>query len=161
MAVRFIVDHNVGKLVRWLRMMGYDSLLFTGPDDGMMVKTALHEDRVIITRDSGIARRRLAMHGQIKVILVEGEDPSEQMRQVADALKLDFPHRPFTLCIECNSGLEPRTGEQVKGCVPPHVYKTHSSYMQCPSCRRIYWRGTHWQAMCDTLDRFEKEFARK
>ena len=158
MALRFIVDHNVGKLARWLRMMGYDTLFFTGPDDGMMVKTALQQERIILTRDSGVAARRLATDGKITVILIEGENPSEQMRQVSGALKLDISYRPFTLCLECNCELVERTREEVHGRVPPHVFKTCSSYMECLSCRRIYWRGTHWQAMCDTLAKFEKEF---
>ncbi len=160
MAVRFIVDHNVGKLARWLRMMGYDSLFFTGSDDGMMVKIAFEEGRAIVTRDSGIADRRLAREGKIRVIQIEAEDPFEQLKQVTRAVALDFNHRPFTLCLECNSELEPRTSEDVRGRVPPHVFKTQVHYMECPSCHRIYWRGTHWQAMCNTLKKFEREFAK-
>ncbi len=159
MAPRFIVDHNVGKLARWLRMMGYDSLLFTGADDGIMVKTALQQKRIILTRDNGIAARRLAAEGKITVILIKGEEPARQLRQVAEALKLKLKYRPFTLCLECNCELQARTKDVVRGRVPPHVFKTRSSYMECLSCHRVYWRGTHWEAMCDTLERFEKEIA--
>ncbi len=152
-APRFIADHNVGKLAKWLRMMGYDTLFFSGREDSGMVATALAEDRVILTRDTEIIKRRLATSGQLRVILLDTEQPEQQMCQVIQALKLNSRFRPFSLCLECNRPLEERTVEQVKGRVPPYVLKTKDQYMECPACGRIYWRGTHWQRMNQKLDR--------
>lgn len=153
-AVRFIVDHNVGKLTRWLRMMGYDTLFFDGEDDSDMIATALAEDRVILTRDTRIMERRLITTGRLKAVLIACEEPELQIRQVVTALKLDVNFRPFSLCLECNQPLIERSKEQVGERVPPYVFKTQQQYMECPACHRIYWRGTHWQAMTRRLEGF-------
>ena len=152
--LKFIVDNNVGKLAKWLRIMGYDALFFNGSDDSHMVATALAEGRVILTRDTQIMRRRVVASGQLKVILIKSDEPEQQMRQVIETLKLDCQLRPFTICLECNQPLLERSKQQVKDMVPPYVFQTQSQYMECPVCHRIYWRGTHWQAMNRKLNKF-------
>ncbi len=150
--MKFIVDQNVGKLARWLRMMGYDSLFFTGEDDGAMVKQALVEGRVILTRDTEIMQRRVVSEGRLRAVLFRSETPEQQMRQLLGEFDLIGLARPFTLCLECNQPLVPRSREEVKDCVPPYVYATQTQYMECPACRRLYWRGTHWEAMKRKLE---------
>jgi len=152
--LRFIVDHNVGKLAKWLRMMGYDSLFFNGSDDSHMVAQALAEDRVILTRDSQIMKRRVVNSGRLRAILINSEEPEWQMQQLMDTLDLKHQLRPFTLCLECNQPLVERKQEEVKERVPPYVYKTQEQYMECPACHRIYWRGTHWETMIKKLEKF-------
>ena len=154
--LKFIVDNNVGKLAKWLRMMGYDTVFFEGIDDSHMVAKALAEDRVILTRDTEIMKRRLVTSGRLKAILINSNEPEPQMQQVINTLKLDCQFRPFTLCLECNQPLAERTKDQVKDRVPPHVFQTQSQYMECPACHRIYWRGTHWQAMTRELEKLCK-----
>ncbi len=151
--MKFIVDHNVGKLAKWLRMMGYDSLFFDGSDDSLMVARAKAEGRVILTRDSEIMKRRLITSGRLKAVLIDSEEPERQMRQLMDTLELKRQFRPFTLCLECNQPLVERSREEVKDRVPPYVYKTQRQYMECPACHRIYWRGTHWEAMTRKLEK--------
>jgi len=152
--LKFIVDNNAGKLVRWLRIMGYDTLFFNGRDGSYMVAIALAEGRVILTRDTQIMKGRVVTTGQLKAILIQSDEPELQMRQVIDTLSLGYQVRPFTICLECNQPLEERDKEQVKDRLPPYVFKTQSQYMECPACHRIYWRGTHWQAMTKTLKKF-------
>ena len=152
--LKFIVDNNVGKLAKWLRIMGYDALFFDGSDDAHMIATALAEGRVILTRDTQIMRRRVVTCGQLKAVLITGDQPGQQMHQVIDSLQLDCHFRPFALCLECNQPLLERSKQQVKDLVPPYVFQTQSQYMQCPACHRIYWRGTHWQAMAKELEKF-------
>ena len=154
MEPRFIIDKNVGKLAKWLRMMGYDAVLFDEIDDGRMVKQALSQDRTIITKDSGFMKRRAITTGRIKATLVKGDDPEKQMQTVIHTLKLDSEFKPFTRCLECNSELLPRERRQVADTVPPRVYEIQDKYMECPACHRIFWRGTHWQAMSDKLHQF-------
>jgi uncharacterized protein with PIN domain len=137
-------------------MMGYDASLFDGGDDSRMVSTALKEGRVLLTRDTQIMKRRVVTTGRLKTILVSGDDPEEQMRQVIEALNLDSQFKPFTICLECNRPLEARTKEQVQDLVPPYVFRTQNQYMQCPVCHRIYWQGTHWDAMTKTVEKFRK-----
>jgi len=158
-APRFIVDNNVGKLVKWLRIMGYDTLFFGGSSDSSMITIALNEDRVILTRDTQIMKRRVVTSGQLKAILITSDEPERQMRQVIDTLHLNCQFRPFTLCLECNQPLVERSKEQVKDLVPPYVFQTQSQYVECPACHRIYWRGTHWQAMTKKLKKFMNKIA--
>jgi uncharacterized protein with PIN domain len=154
--LKFIVDHNVGKLAKWLRIMGYDTLLFDGSNDSSMVSTALNEERVILTRDTQIMKRRVVTSGRLSAIFIQSDEPEQQMCQVIEDLNLDCQFRPFAVCLECNQPLLERSKQQVEGRVPPYVFQTQSQYMECPVCHRIYWRGTHWQAMTKKLDKFKK-----
>ncbi|MFC1893001.1 Mut7-C RNAse domain-containing protein [Chloroflexota bacterium] len=151
---RFIVDNNVGKLARWLRMMGYNTIFFDGTDDADMISTALAEDRVIITRDTQVVIRRLVTRGRLKAVLIASDEPEQQMQQIINVLALDCHFQPFTICLECNQPLAEKEREQVKGLVPSYVYQTQRQFVQCPACLRIYWRGTHWQAMSLKLEKF-------
>ena len=151
--LKFIVDHNVGKLATWLRTIGYDTLFFNGSDDSMMVAKAVREGRVILTRDTEIMKRRVITNGRLKAVLIASEEPWQQMKQVIDTLNLNCQFRPFTRCLECNQPLVQRSPEEVKELVPPYVFKTQSQYMQCPACQRVYWQGTHWQAMKQRLQK--------
>jgi len=154
-APKFIVDCNVGKLAKWLRLMGYDTSFFNGTDDSQLVATALAEGRVILSRDTQIMERRVITSGKLKAILIQSDKPELQIRQVIDALELDSNFRPFTICLECNQVLEERNKDEVKELVPPYVFKTQSQFMQCPACHRVYWRGTHWQSMTKRLEKFK------
>ena len=157
--LKFIVDQNVGKLAKWLRIMGYDTLFFDSGDDSRMVARALAEGRMILSRDTEIMKRRLITSGRLKAILINSYEPEQQMRQLIDTLNLDCQFRPFTLCLECNQPLVERSPDQVKDRVPPHVFQTQHQYMECPACHRIYWRGTHWEAMTRRLQRFMNKTA--
>ena len=155
--LKFIVDNNVGKLVKWLRIMGYDTVFFDDIDDSRMVAEALAESRVILTRDTEIMKRGLVTSGRLKAILISSEEPEKQMRQVIKTLNLDCQFQPFALCLECNQPLVEKNKDQVKDRVPPHVFQTQSQYVECPDCHRIYWRGTHWQAMTKKLKKLMNE----
>jgi uncharacterized protein with PIN domain len=155
--MKFIVDANVGRLARWLRMAGFDTLFINDLDDNRLVRLALSEGRVLLTKDTQILKRRLAVTGRIKVILIESEEVKAQLRQVVQVLSLGDKIRPFTLCLECNQPLVPKDKEEVKELVPPYVSQTQTQYMQCPACERVYWRGTHWQRMSKELEKIVSE----
>jgi len=157
MELKFMADQNVGKLAKLLRIMGFDTLFFDGEDDANIVAIARAESRIILTRDTQIMKRRLVTSGQLKAVLIESDKPEQQMQQLINTLDLDRQAKPFTLCLECNELLLEKSKEEVKERVPPYVFKTQSQFMECPKCKRIYWRGTHWQAMTEKL----KKFARK
>jgi uncharacterized protein with PIN domain len=151
MEVKFIADNNVGKLARWLRLMGYDTLLFKQKNDGQMIKRALSEDRVILTKDTQFMKRRLVTNGTLKATLIRQDDPKLQVQEVVKTLNLNYHFKPFSLCLECNQALIARDKEEVQNLVPAQVLETQTQYTQCPSCHRIYWPGTHWQAMVKKL----------
>lgn len=155
--LKFIIDQNVGKLAGWLRMMGFDSVFFTGGEDSAMVRQALAEGRVLLTRDTEIMKRRVVNNGRLRAELFNSEEPEQQMRQLLGKFDLIGQARPFTLCLECNQPLVEKSPDEVKDRVPPYVFKTQTQYMECPSCRRIYWRGTHWEAMQRKLEDLAEE----
>ncbi|MBN2187514.1 MAG: Mut7-C RNAse domain-containing protein [Dehalococcoidia bacterium] len=156
MEIKFIVDNNVGKLARWLRMMGYDTLLFKKKNDSKMIRIALRENRVILTKDTQLMKRRVITSGKLKAVLITQNDPKAQLQATVGNLNLSYFFSPFSLCLECNQRLMPRDKKEVQNSVPPYVFKTQNQYMECPVCHRIYWQGTHWQAMTRELKILQK-----
>ena len=138
----FIADVMVGKLARWLRVLGFDVLYSNKYDDDEIIRISDAEDRLILTRDVQLARRR----PQNQSLFIESGDYREQIQQVIRSLNLkDF--KSFSRCLECNAPLEEVDKEATFDKVPPYVYLTQDRFAQCPSCDRIYWRGTHTQKM--------------
>lgn len=148
-----MVDENAGKLTKLLRLAGFDTVFFNGADDADMLAAALAENRIVLTRDTQVMKRSVVTGGRIKAIFIENDSGELQMRQVISSLQLNRLLRPFTLCLECNRPLEPRDKEQIKDRVPPYVFKTQEQFVECPECHRIYWKGTHWQSMTESLTR--------
>ena len=97
--MKFIVDHNVGKLAKWLRMMGRDTVFFTGDDDWQMIITALNEDRVIVTRDTGIMKMGVVTSGRLKAVHILSDKPEEQIRQIIESLDFNREEGLFTICL--------------------------------------------------------------
>jgi len=157
MELKFVADQNVGKLAKLLRIMGFDTLFFDGEDDANIIAIALAESRIILTRDTQIMKRGIVTSGRLKAVLIESDKPEQQAHQLINTLNLDRQSKPFTLCLECNQTLLEKSKEEVKERVPPYVFKTQSQFMECPNCKRIYWRGTHWQAMSGMLKKFAKK----
>jgi uncharacterized protein len=148
---KFIADENVGKLARLLRLVGYDTLFFKGENDSQLVAMALAGDRIILTRDTHVPLRRPIASGKIRAVLIRDDSPAKQMQQVMSELELKDKRQPFSLCLECNRPLRPLSREEVQDRVPPYVWQTQKEYVECPNCRRIYWKGTHWEAMTRVL----------
>ena len=147
----FIADVNVGRLARRLRMLGYDTLFINGAEDDELIRIALREGRILLTRDTGIMERRVVTTGKAKAVLIESDDVKAQLRQVVKGLNLEPDSAPFSRCMECNVPLIPRAREEVRDLVPPYVFKTQNQFMQCPDCKRIFWRGTHWEKMLEEI----------
>jgi uncharacterized protein len=140
--IKFIADAMVGKLARWLRVLGIDVEYSRIISDDELIRRAESEDRIILTRDSGIARRRV----QARCVLIESDHYREQVLQVLREFGIkDF--QVFTRCLECNTPLRNVDKEAVFEKVPPFVYLTQERFAMCPSCDRVYWHGTHADEM--------------
>lgn len=144
--VRFLADCNVGRLARWLRVLGYDAAFESRLADPQVVARALAEDRVLLTRDVDMMRRRVIRGGTVRAILLTDDRVEEQVRQVVRELGL-VPDRVLSRCLGCNVELEPRAMAAVVERLPPHVRRTQRRFSQCPTCERVYWPGTHWERM--------------
>jgi len=153
---RFVVDVNVGRLAKWLRVMGYDTVFLRDGDDNELVRIALREGRVLLTRDAELANRRAVKLGQMRVVKIEGDDLRGQLRQLVRELSLNL-WAGFTRCVRCNEPLRPVDKQQVAGRVPAYVFEHQCQFMECPRCRRLYWRGTHWSNMASELERVYQE----
>ena len=144
-----------------LRLLGFDTSFFTGENDSQMVNLALAEKRIILTRDTHILERRLVTRGRVKAFLLKTDDPEEQIKQVVEELHLKDLIQPFTLCLECNRPLTARRKEELKDRVPPYVWQTQKEYVECPECHRIYWKGTHWSALSQKIDKLAGDKGKK
>jgi uncharacterized protein with PIN domain len=136
----------LGTLAKWLRILGYDTIYDHALDDHGLVRLARAEDRVLLTRDRELARRR-----GVRVLLVESNHLDSQIDQVLSHFALK-PDRSFSRCPVCNELLEPIDRQNVLSRVPAYVARTHETFRCCPTCQRVYWRGTHWQRMDERLD---------
>jgi len=154
---KFVADINVGKLAKWLRVMGYDTLIFRGADDTGMLTLALAEERIILTRDTKFMERRAVKKGEVRAILIRGDELEAQVGDIISELKLPCAYEPFLICIECNELLVKREKPEVRERVPAYVYATQEEFMECPQCHRVYWKGTHWRQMGDRLAELRKD----
>ncbi|MBI4299193.1 MAG: Mut7-C RNAse domain-containing protein [Chloroflexi bacterium] len=156
MEPRFIVDLNIGRLGKWLRVIGYDALFVPDVGDEELIRIALKEKRIILTKDSVLMQRRIITSGQVQAFLVTHDGYRDQLKEVVEGLSLSV-NAGFSRCIECNTALEETTREVVQERVPLYVYQTQEEFMVCRKCNRIYWRGTHWRNMRQELTRVRGE----
>jgi uncharacterized protein len=144
--IRFIADVMVGKLARWLRILGMDVLYSNKYEDDEIIQIAKEERRIILTRDTRLAARRDApLH-----VLIESDFYKEQVRQVVRAFGISN-FDVFSRCLHCNLRLQKIDKESVFERVPPYVYLSQQDFAVCPSCDRVYWHGTHTENMLKQL----------
>jgi uncharacterized protein with PIN domain len=143
----------LGTLAKWLRILGYDTLFDPDIDDHQVVRLARAEDRLILTRDRELARRR-----GVRVLLIASEHLDDQIQQVLVDLDLD-PDRSFSRCPVCNEPLVAIDRETARSRVPAYVARTQRTFKSCPICQRVYWRGTHWQRINEQLTRLQSKNA--
>jgi len=141
----FLLDGMLGRLARWLRILGYDAAFEADREDSQLVRRARAEARILLTRDHALARRR-----GVRALLIGSEQLEDQLAQLQRELGLARVGR-HPRCLVCNEPLEPIPRDQVWGLVPPYIFVHHSDFYLCPSCERVYWPGTHWQGMQERL----------
>jgi uncharacterized protein with PIN domain len=145
---RFAVDAMLGRLARWLRFMGYDSTFDAAIEDEALVRQALDEDRVLLTRD-----RALPGEWSVpRVLVLESEALRDQLVEVTRELGLDWRARLFTRCSRCNTPLRELPGAEVAERLPPRVLREQERFASCPTCNRVYWAGSHSDRMRRVLE---------
>jgi len=140
---RFIADHMLGSLARWLRMMGYDTVYDKNLDDPDIIKLARAESRFVITRDKELAKEPGA-------ILLESEDLDAQLRTVSEKHGLKHSDE-FIRCSACNGDLADLPKDQAKGVVPEGAFLGNEKFWKCSRCGKVYWKGTHWNGIMARL----------
>ncbi|MFQ5851300.1 MAG: Mut7-C RNAse domain-containing protein [Candidatus Binatia bacterium] len=144
--VRFAADKMLGRLAKWLRIIGQDVTYGSHLSGYGLTRAARREGRLILTRDRGIRMKNPPAY-----LLIRSDQFREQLKQVIYACGLDPFKNPFTRCVECNTALEPIPKEAVANRVPPYVFSTQERFSFCRRCRRIYWPATHQQRMIEEL----------
>ncbi len=148
--MRFLCDQMLGTLAKWLRILGYDVYFANNlEDDEDILRRAEEEERVIITRDKYLVMR--AKRRRIKVIEIESKDLDEQLKIVTSFFPIDRD-AVLSRCSICNSLLVEIDKNEVKGKVPDRVYEIHDEFWYCKNCKKIYWKGSHWNKMKEKID---------
>ncbi len=145
--MKFIVDSMLGRLAKWLRIIGYDTIYLKEISDRELVNRALKENRFILTRDTLLVKRRNAKD----FLLVEGDHFRDQLYFVVKRLKLDTNAGIFTRCVRCNTLLKRVNKADICLMVPDYVFETQDIFKMCQVCKKVYWGGTHRDRMKQEL----------
>jgi uncharacterized protein with PIN domain len=145
--MKFIADAMLGKLAKWLRLLGYDTYYESDISDDDLLRIANAEDRIILTRDTLLIRRKICR----RYLFISDDYVQGQLRQTIDAFNLSAA--PFSRCLICNVIIREVEKSAIQKRVPEYTYKTQDCFAQCPQCGRIYWPGTHVEQALKCLDR--------
>lgn len=138
--MKFIATKELGRLAKWMRILGFDTEYFKEENYSKLKILALRDERIILTRNT-----RLSRPGGIKLVQIKHDSLNEQLLDVSKELDLKADKDlMFSRCTICNIALEPVEKEKIKDKIPKYVFETQSKFIQCPKCLRIYWPGSHW-----------------
>jgi len=140
---KFIADVHLGRLTRYLRMIGLDVLYENNFEDDEILKISLEEKRAILTKDRGMLKRNEVTHGY----WVRSSKFKEQAVEIVKRFDLKKLIKEFTRCIECNTMLKSISKQEIIDELPPKVSKSQTEFSRCPSCKKLYWKGTHHHRM--------------
>lgn len=146
---RFAADAMLGRLARWLRVLGYDTWYDSTVADPVLVARANDEDRVLLTRDRHLLRELRPA----RALEVRQDDPLRQLQDVVQALALAPPRELFTRCLLCNALLVELTPAQALPLLPAEIEEVPQPVRRCPDCGRLFWEGSHVRRMRAALER--------
>lgn len=144
---RFIADAMLGRLARWLRVLGHDTLYDPSLDDRALVDLANRDDRVLLTRDRHLLRELRPR----RAVEITHDAPLDQLAALADELALPPPNELFRRCLVCNTPLSDVPPPEAAELVPPAARVLAGPVRRCPTCGRIYWPGSHVRRMTRAL----------
>jgi hypothetical protein len=145
---RFVLDVHLGKLAAHLRMLGFDTLYRNSFADSELVRLSAEQHRILLTRDRGLLMHSAVTHGYWP----RATDSRRQLAEVVARLDLIRAIRPFTRCMACNGLLQDVSREAARDLIPPRTAELYREFRQCPDCRRVYWKGSHYRRMLRWID---------
>lgn len=149
---RFVADVHLGRLTRYLRLVGFDTLYRNDWTDRELVEAAQKEHRIILTRDRGLLMRRQVTHGY----LVRSAEPREQLEEVVLRFDLGANLCPFTRCSKCNGLVEQVAKAEVASQLPPRTALQVEEFWRCTGCGQLYWQGAHHRSLRSLLERLSR-----
>jgi uncharacterized protein with PIN domain len=141
--MRFVADVHLGKLARRLRLLGFDTLYQNDFDDSELIRRSVGERRILLTRDVALLKHKSLTHA----CYIHATDPARQLEELVAALDLRSRMRPFTRCMRCNGRLRRVPAARVAALLPARVRRTARRVARCAGCGRLYWRGSHLEAL--------------
>jgi uncharacterized protein with PIN domain/sulfur carrier protein ThiS len=144
---RFVIDTHLGKLAGYLRLLGFDVLYRNDYGDEELAVISSDEERILLTRDRGLLKRKVVTRGY----LVRANDPEDQTREVMRRFDLSQLVKPYSRCSRCNGILYPVKKEDIEEDLEPLTKKHYHRFKQCPDCRQIYWKGSHFIRLDDFI----------
>jgi uncharacterized protein len=133
----FVLDVHLGTVARWLRLVGADTAYSADADDDALIAQANASQRILLTQDRGLLRRRSLWLGAY----VRGAQPQAQFADVLD--RFAPPLAPWTRCLACNALLSPVAKSDIETQLKPGTRRTYREFARCQGCGRVYWRGAH------------------
>jgi uncharacterized protein with PIN domain len=140
---RFILDAHLGKLARYLRMLGFDTLYRNDYSDEEIIEIAREQKRIILTRDKLLLRSPRVNHGYY----VRAIEKHGQLKEVVAKFDLYSRFKSFTRCMTCNTELLSKSKESIYDRVDPDIYNCFSEFFFCPACDKVFWKGSHFERM--------------
>ena len=148
--MKFVADCMLGRLAKWLKILGFDVLFFSKAEDEDLLDISRRDGRILLTRDTGLIEKTRKAKDRLFVV---SDNWEEQVVQVLDEFELWYAVRPNSRCIECNVPLKPLSRERARNLVTPYVLEHATSFALCPQCGRVYWQGTHFGDMERKIER--------
>ncbi|MEM3578909.1 MAG: Mut7-C RNAse domain-containing protein [Candidatus Bathyarchaeia archaeon] len=149
--MKFIADGMLGKLTRWLRMLGHNVKYSNKLDDAQLVAIAKKERRILLTRDLELYQQATAKG--VQAFYVNGQTEAENLAKIAQkfgiSLNIDMAK---SRCPKCNAQVKPTRKEKVAGKIEENTYTHYNEFWECPKCGQIYWQGAHWSRIRKTLE---------
>jgi uncharacterized protein with PIN domain len=145
-----MADAMLGRLARWLRILGYDTAYEKVIADESLIERTTQEDRWLLTRDRRLTERKV-IRG--RYTLIASDDLEGQLRQLNQDLKIDLDvnHQRGYRCADCNIVLVSIPRDEAAPLVPPFVARQYQEFLQCAQCRRVFWPGSHWEDLNERL----------
>jgi uncharacterized protein with PIN domain len=145
---KFIVTQELGKLAKWLRILGYDCVYYKKKEVPDLIIQTLRDKRILLARSSALEKYK-----GIREVIIKSDHVEEQVEQVIREVGLVLDEEKlFQRCVECNSPLEDLPKEKAKEKVPDYVFQTQEQFKRCPKCDKIFWKGTHWDMVGKWLE---------
>ena len=145
---RFLVDANLGRLARLLRLLGFDTRYDQQMDDDVIARIAAQKGLTILTRDRGLLMRRIVTRGYF----VRSQAPRTQAAEVMRRFDLREQLRTFTRCVDCNGLIQPVSKTEIQDRLPHNTRLFYDTFYRCSQWSKLFWRGAHWQNLQRLID---------
>jgi len=145
----------LGKLTRWLRMLGHNVKYANNLDDKLLIKIVKTEKRTLLTRDVELYQQATSQHAE--AFIVEGKNEAERLAALSKRFNLNLELNPNnSRCPKCNAKIRPAKKQEISDKLPSSTKTFYEEFWECPKCGKIYWQGAHWKRITETLKEAKK-----